>query len=185
MSDEQLAAPGELELVRAFVNTRDLELGTDALTTPAALDAWLHRHAPAASGPAATPADLRDALALREGLRGLLLANATGAAPAPQAVDAVAAAGRLCALRAQPGPDGIVLVAAGTGVEAALGRLLAIVVVAQASGTWPRLKACPGDGCQWALFDHTRSRTRTWCASAKCGARSRSRAYRRRIANRK
>jgi predicted RNA-binding Zn ribbon-like protein len=55
-----------------------------------------------------------------------------------------------------------------------------MAVVAQADGTWRRLKACPGEACQWALYDRTRSRTRTWCAAAKCGARTRSREYRRR-----
>jgi predicted RNA-binding Zn ribbon-like protein len=34
-------APGELETVRAFVNTIDLESGVDDLDTPAALGAWL------------------------------------------------------------------------------------------------------------------------------------------------
>jgi predicted RNA-binding Zn ribbon-like protein len=88
-------------------------------------------------------------------------------------VATVAAAGPLTA-RA----DGAGLALAGDG----LARLLAIVVVAQADGTWPRLKACPGEGCHWALYDHTRSRTRAWCAAAKCGARTRARAYRRRRA---
>jgi predicted RNA-binding Zn ribbon-like protein len=69
-------------------------------------------------------------------------------------------------------------VACGTGIDAALGRLLAIAATARADGTWLRLKACPGESCQWALYDRTRSRTRTWCASAKCGARTRSRNYR-------
>ncbi len=66
----------------------------------------------------------------------------------------------------------------GGAVDAGLARLLAVDVLAQADGTWPRLKACPGEGCRWALYDRTRSRTRTWCAAAKCGARMRARAYR-------
>src|SRR4051794_23472680 len=161
-----LAAPGDLELVRRFVNTRDLELGTEKLRTPADLDAWL-----GARG--STAADLARALAFREALRALLLANATGAEPPAAALATVAGAGALHAR-----PEDLALTGAG------LGRLLAIVVLARAAGTWQRLKACPGDHCQWALYDHTRSRTRTWCASAKCGARTRSRDYRRRRASR-
>jgi predicted RNA-binding Zn ribbon-like protein len=175
MSDDELAAPGDLELVRRFVNTRDLELGTDVLATPADLGAWLGDQGIAVAE--ATAADLRRTLELREALRALLLANATGGAPPAEAVAAVAAAGRRATLRV--GGD-LRLVPAAHGVDAALARLLAIVVAARADGTWPRLKACPGDACQWALYDHTRSRTRTWCAAAKCGARTRSRAYRRR-----
>jgi predicted RNA-binding Zn ribbon-like protein len=163
-SDMDLAAPGDLELVRRFVNTRDLELGTEKLRTPADLDALLDTTG-------ATAADLERALAFREALRELLVANATGDAPPRAALATVASAGPLAV-----GDD---LRPSGEG----LARLLAIVVIARADGTWPRMKACPGDRCQWALYDHTRSRTRTWCASAKCGARTRSREYRRRRAS--
>jgi predicted RNA-binding Zn ribbon-like protein len=162
--DMDLAAPGELEIVRRFVNTRDLELGTERLATPADLDAFL-------GTAASTAADLERAVAFREALRALLLANATGDPAPPAALAIVAAAGPL---RARP--DDLAL--AGDG----LARLLAVVVTARAEGTWPRLKACPGADCQWALYDRTRSRTRTWCAAAKCGARTRSREYRRRRA---
>jgi predicted RNA-binding Zn ribbon-like protein len=174
MGDEQLVAPGELEAIRRFVNTRDLELGTDALATPADLDAWF-----GTSG--ATADDLRRAISVREALRALLLANATGEPPPGAALEAIAAAGRRARLQVD---ERLRLVPAVRGVDAALARLLAIVVVAQADGCWPRLKACPGEGCQWALYDRTRSRTRTWCAAAKCGARTRSREYRRRRAAR-
>jgi predicted RNA-binding Zn ribbon-like protein len=180
MGDEQLAAPGDLELVRRFVNTRDLELGTDLLATPADLGAWLRDEVVATDDAvmtAATAADLRRAVELREALRALLLANATGGGPPGEALDAIVAVGRRARLRV----DGdLRLVPAARGVDGALARLLAIAIVARADGTWARLKACPGDSCQWALYDHTRSRTQTWCAAAKCGARTRSRAYRRR-----
>ena len=160
---DPLAAPDDLELVRAFVNTRDLELGTEQLATPADLDAFL-----GVAG--STAADLERAIAFREALRALLLANATGDAPPREAAAVVASAAPLRA------DEDLRVTGAG------LGRLLAIIVTARADGTWARLKACPGTGCQWALYDHTRSRTRRWCAGAKCGARARSRAYRRRQA---
>jgi predicted RNA-binding Zn ribbon-like protein len=161
MGDEELAAPGELEHLRRFVNTRDLELGTDTLHT------WF-----------VGAAELERAVALREAFRALLLANATGSRPPVDATATIERIGRRATLRA----DGdLRLVPAG---DAELARLLAIAVVAQADGTWLRLKACPGESCQWALYDRTRSRTRTWCAAAKCGARTRSREYRRRRAAR-
>src|SRR5215204_5260658 len=40
-ADKRLAAPGELELVRAFVNTRDLGKGTDRIDAPEGLSSWL------------------------------------------------------------------------------------------------------------------------------------------------
>jgi predicted RNA-binding Zn ribbon-like protein len=163
-TDMDLAAPGDLERVRRFVNTRDLELRTDELRTPADLDAWL-------GTAGATGTELERAIAFREALRALMLANATGDPPPDEALATVAGIGPLRARSAD-------LALTGDGLAA----LLAIVVVARANGTWARLKACPGVDCQWALYDHTRSRTRTWCASAKCGARTRSRNYRRRQA---
>lgn len=159
MGDEELAAPGDLEHLRRFVNTRDLELGTDTLHT------WFDR-----------PEDLERAIELREALRALLLSNATGAPPPAVARQTIERVGRRAPLRV----DGeLRLVPAG---DAQLARLLAIAVAAQADGSWLRLKACPGDACQWALYDRTRSRTRRWCAATKCGARTRSREYRRRQA---
>jgi predicted RNA-binding Zn ribbon-like protein len=165
MGDEELAAPGDLEQVRRFVNTRDLELGTELLASQADVDRWF----------GAPGNDLSHAIALREAFRALLLANATGAPPPAAALEAVEEIGRRTTLRV----DGDLRLAPA-GPEAGLARLLAIAVVAQADGTWRRLKACPGEACQWALYDRTRSRTRTWCAAAKCGARTRSREYRRR-----
>jgi predicted RNA-binding Zn ribbon-like protein len=182
VGDEQLAAPEPLETVRAFVNTRDLELQLEALATPADLRRWLRDHRLLDDTAAVGEADLRRAVGLREALRALLLANATRVAPAPEVLDAVAAAGRRAGLVVSPGVDGLGLEPAGRGVDAALARLLAIVVIAQADGTWARLKACPGRDCHWALYDRTRSRTRTWCAAAKCGARTRARTYRARHA---
>jgi predicted RNA-binding Zn ribbon-like protein len=174
---DPLAAPEPLERVRAFVNTADLELGTEGLATPADLDAIL-----GVSG--STADDLARAIDFREALRALLLANATGGAPPRAAVETVAGVGPLraetTAGRGARGDRGARLSLGGDG----LAGLLAIVVTAQADGTWARLKACPGEHCQWALYDRTRSRTRRWCAGAKCGARTRSRAYRVRRATR-
>ena len=164
MGDEELAAPGDLEHLRRFVNTRDLELGTDLLASPDDLARWL-------GVDRAGENEFRRAIALREAFRALLVSNATGAPPPVAASQTIAAVGRRAALRV----DGDLRLAA-SGLE----RLLAIAVIAQVDGTWRRLKACPGESCQWVLYDRTRSRTRTWCAAAKCGARTRSREYRRR-----
>ena len=34
-------APGRLEIVRAFINTAELENGSDQLTTPDGLEGWM------------------------------------------------------------------------------------------------------------------------------------------------
>jgi predicted RNA-binding Zn ribbon-like protein len=172
MGDEELAAPGELEHLRCFVNTRDLELGTELLRSADDVRRWFAARGLASSD---EDVDFERVIALREAFRAVLLSHATREPAPDEARAAIEAAGRRAALRA----DGELRLSP-IGPEAGVARLLAIAVVAQADGTWRRLKACPGDACQWALYDRTRSRTRTWCAAAKCGARTRSREYRRR-----
>ena len=58
----------------------------------------------------------------------------------------------------------------------AVGRLVSILFAAQQEGTWARLKVCAE--CHWALYDHTKNHSPAWCGS-QCGARVRSRRYRR------
>lgn len=89
-------APGRLETVRAFINTLDIEAGTDALSTPAGLLAWLRDH---------------DLLAPPSGARALRRSAADRAA----AVDAAAVeAGGVEAAEAGPVGAGPVEAAAGS-----------------------------------------------------------------------
>lgn len=175
-------APGELELVRAFVNTTDLQDGPEELGSPSALHAWLHEQGLLeAKAPVSTP-DFRRALDVRESLRALMVANAGDPLDpaAGPALDAAAGRARL-ALRFEH--DGRASVEPGAGgVDGALGRLLATVSAAMADGTWPRLKACRRESCRWAFFDHTKNHSGAWCDMATCGNREKVEAYRRRHA---
>jgi predicted RNA-binding Zn ribbon-like protein len=174
------AAPGELELVRKFVNTRDVEEGIDELDTPKALRRWLSSQGFKSKAPRPTEADVRRAIALRESLRALLLAN-NGERVDRRAVETLNAISDDLRLQVRFAPEGgSALEPAGTGVDAALGVLLGIVFRSTAEGTWPRLKACRFDTCQWAFFDHSKNRSGTWCSMAVCGNRSKARAYRER-----
>jgi predicted RNA-binding Zn ribbon-like protein len=49
-----------------------------------------------------------------------------------------------------------------------------------ADDTWNRLKACRLDNCQWAFYDTSKNRSRTWCSMKVCGNRAKARAYRER-----
>ena len=71
-------APGDLELVRAFVNTVDLETETDDLSSPDALGEWLVDRGLTAGNLSLGEADLRRAIEFREALRNALLANNGG-----------------------------------------------------------------------------------------------------------
>ena len=175
-------APGTLETVRAFVNTRDIDDGIERLSTPARLAAWVVEHglAGAAGDIEAGAADLRRAIELREALRAQLLAH-HGEPPAEDTVATVDAAARRARLRVRfSGPDAVVLEPEADGLDGALGRLLAIVAAAIGDGTWQRLKVCPADTCQWAFYDASRNRSAVWCDMRVCGNRAKVRGYRER-----
>jgi predicted RNA-binding Zn ribbon-like protein len=117
---------------------------------------------------------LRRALAVREALRSLLVANNGGVmdADAPAILEAAARASKLeLHLTAQGRAE---LVPAASGTTGALGALLAIVAEAMAAGTWNRLKACRAETCRWAFYDHSPNRSRIWCSMAVCGRRQRA-----------
>ena len=176
-------APGQLDVVQAFVNTLDIDDGTEELSSPAALAAWLAGRELADAGTQATKSDLTRAIALREALREQLLAHHGDYDPDPKAAPTVDAAARRAKLRLAFGSDGIARPAPeADGIDGALGRLLAIVAAAQADDTWSRLKACPADTCRWAFYDRSRNRSGVWCTMAVCGNRAKVRGYRERNA---
>jgi predicted RNA-binding Zn ribbon-like protein len=174
-------APGDLETVRAFVNTVDLEDGTDELTDPGALATWLTEHGLVETKPKASAADLRRALEVREALRALLLANNGGDAD-EDATGTLRAAARRAQVALDFSPDGSHLEPRAGGVDGGLGRLLGRVHAAMHDGTWARLKACPWHTCHSAFYDHTKNHSGVWCTMEVCGNRAKAKAYRERQA---
>jgi predicted RNA-binding Zn ribbon-like protein len=180
---KQRRAPGALESVRRFVNTRQIGHGTELLSEPAALGRWLEERALAPAGLRVTRADLARAIELREALRTILVAHTYGGSAPPAAYETLEAAAGRARLRLGFDPDDTAtLIPAATGVAGALGRLVAIVHEAIALGIWTRLKACRDDACEWAFYDHTKNRSGTWCSMDGCGNRAKARAYRERHA---
>jgi predicted RNA-binding Zn ribbon-like protein len=197
-------APGKLEIVRRFVNTLDIESGTDELDSPGVLLGWLGESGLGSAGQGAsaggrvTEADLRLAVSLREALRGVLSWHVTpGGAPAgtaspahgPASAAAAAAELRKAAapvrIRLEVSDEGQVAAAPdGSGVAADLAQILLIAGEAVTAGTWGRLKVCSAGDCQWAFYDRSPTRTGCWCSMRVCGSRAKSRAYRRRTAGR-
>jgi predicted RNA-binding Zn ribbon-like protein len=180
MSDVK-QAPGELAHVQEFVNTLDMERDADGLTGPSALAEWLEASGLADPGLVTTEADVANAIVLREALRAVLLAhNADGFvhADVAAALDAAASRSRMHLRFGKTGAG--TLEPEATGVDGALGRLLAIIHRAAADGSWDRLKACREHSCEWAFYDHTKNRSGTWCDMRVCGNRAKARAYRER-----
>ena len=166
-------------MVQAFVNTVDVENGVEELTSPDELRAALTRIGALDDGaPALTRADLRNALAVREALRALLHGN-VGLTPEPGALKLLDEAGSAGAFAVRFGRDGSpLLVSQATGVDGALGRILAIVYSSMVAGTWPRLKACPREVCGWVFYDRSRNSSSRWCAMSVCGNRTKTKRYR-------
>jgi predicted RNA-binding Zn ribbon-like protein len=179
---DRVPAPGALAVVQSFVNSRwDLERDhQEQLSSPAALARWLTEHKLFDPTARPTNADLRRALAVREGLRALLFANngepieRAAVESLNQALGAPALAVRLDSA----GPPAFT--APRLDVGGALATIASIVATSQIEGTWPRFKACPGRGCGWAFYDHSRNQSGSWCSMSLCGSRAKAREYRRR-----
>jgi predicted RNA-binding Zn ribbon-like protein len=173
-------APGRLELIRAFVNTNDIDAHHDALTSPEVLRAWLTAHSLLHEDEAVTDEDLRRVQDLREALRALLLAN-NGAeldAHTPEVLNQLA--GSFCLLIQFDQNGQAHLTPGSSGINGAMSQMLDRVMRAMIDGTWTRLKACRNETCRWAFYDTSKNRSATWCTMAVCGSRLKSRAYRQR-----
>lgn len=179
--DDPKAAPGELNHIRCFVNTLDLDDQIEEIGEPGALRDWLAERDLIDDRAELTAADVRQAHEVREALRRLLLAN-NGDPLDPAALETLNAASKRAELQVHLGPDGSARLApVRTGIDASIGRLLGIVHTAMADGTWSRLKACAlHDTCEWAFYDWSKNRSGTWCDMKTCGNRHKARLYRER-----
>jgi predicted RNA-binding Zn ribbon-like protein len=170
--------PRELAAVQALVNTVDLESDEDALDSPAALRDLLVGQGLLTGSEAVGEDDLALALELREALRAMLRVN-HGEPLDPAALEVVNRAAAVLPLQVSFDADGRPLLgAAPAGCRGALAALLAGVALANAQGTWERLKACSADSCQWAFYDRSKNRSGRWCSMRVCGNRTKTRAYR-------
>lgn len=181
------SAPADLEPLRAFVNTLDVDEDTDALGSPGELVRWLRANGlltdPEGSCAGVTAEDLEAAIALRGALREMLLCNHDGRRPPPDVIRVLNDTSDRASLSVRFTDDGwSVCACAVPGIRGAFGRLLTIVADAQGNGTWPRLKLCPADDCAWAYYDMSRNRSRRWCSMEVCGNRAKVHAYRERAA---
>jgi hypothetical protein len=206
---EDKLAPMPLLLVQAFVDTLDLEKGTDVLAHADEARAWLGEagllgpsgggpsggESPGGESPEGGPpgggpelggaGDLRLAREVRESLRALIGHNTNGRPLGGEELEPLEEVLR----RAQPrlevtadGRVGLTAVAAVPGVADGLLRLLLIIRDAQADGSWERLKLCGNPDCLWAFYDRSHSRRGAWCDMASCGNRLKNRNLRARRA---
>jgi predicted RNA-binding Zn ribbon-like protein len=175
----RLPAPSpDLRRLQAFVNTNEIEAGRDALATPRQLHEWLVAAGAIEARDQVTGEAHARAIAVREGIRALALANNDR----PLQQDLVAAMNR-ATRRSMLVPTvedsaNWHLAPATRGVDGFLGSLAGTLVTAMADGSWSRVKGCGNDACQWVFFDQSRNHSGTWCSMAECGSRMKARAYR-------
>ena len=177
MTDRDTAT-GVVGLVQAYVNTVDLQDGPEELTDPNTLERWLVAHRLMESGVAVSAADLKNAIAVREAIRGLIGAN-TGASVYPLDIATLNGAAAASRLRTRFGADGKArLEPEATGVAGAMGRMVAAVFSAVSEEDWSRLKLCGSSTCRWAFYDRSRNHSSRWCTMASCGNRQKARRFR-------
>jgi predicted RNA-binding Zn ribbon-like protein len=144
------------QLVVDFLNTLDVENGTDLLTQPAGWERWAAERGLRAGPP-------EDARTARAALR--------------------AAAGDPDSAGASPRVPVHVELSAGRPTLVAASAVEAVMIAAarlQVLGDWARVKICPADDCRWAFYDQSRNRSRAWCSMRVCGNRQKARAWRQR-----
>jgi predicted RNA-binding Zn ribbon-like protein len=173
---ENKPAPMPLLRVQGFINTLDVEDGTDLLVLPAVARDWLVDAGLLRAGAAEPSAsDLELAVGVRESIRSLLQGAAGDGGVEPLRQVAVGHRARLTV-----GDDGAVGVenACDVELEDALFELMLIVHGAQQDGTWSRLKVCANPDCRWAFYDRSRNQQGNWCNMAVCGNRLKNRELR-------
>jgi CGNR zinc finger protein len=172
-------APGELELVRAFMSVHDHVDGTRDSLQPSAstIRWWLAEHG--LLDPDATPDDAEMDLAAEvlEALRSRVREN-MGDERDLHAIDVLDDAARTTGLTVRFGSEG--LVATTDGVRGALGRILAIAFLSELDGTWSRFKECSAEDCRSVFWDRSKNGSGRWCTMKECGNRAKVRAYRER-----
>jgi predicted RNA-binding Zn ribbon-like protein len=167
----------ELNLLREFVNTIDIEGGEDEVGTPELLGAWLRANELLPAGERINPEAHGRALAIREGLRALGRAN-NGEPLDVDRVEGLNQAAAQLPMVIGVEPDAWHLRPTSRGVDGFLAGLLATLARSMADGSWARVKSCRRDTCRWLFFDQSRNQSGTWCSMAGCGSRMKSRAYR-------
>lgn len=175
---EREKAGGDLGLVQAFVNTLDASPGTEELSDPNTLGAWLVAHGLMREGEPVAEPDLKHALAVREAMRAVIGGN-TGRQVYPVEVATLNEAANASRLRMRFGRDGKGrLEPEANGPVGAMGRLVAALYSAMQDAEWERLKLCSDDSCRWAYYDRSRNHSSRWCTMETCGNRNKARRFR-------
>ncbi|HKC19756.1 MAG TPA: CGNR zinc finger domain-containing protein [Candidatus Dormibacteraeota bacterium] len=171
-------ARGDLGLVQAFVNTFDALPGSEELTDPGTLGAWLAANGLMRGGEPVDESHLKHAVAVREAMRAVIGGN-NGRPVYPVDVATLNEAAGASRLRVRFGRDGKPrLEPEVSGAVGALGRLVAAFYSAVQDEGWGRLKLCSAHNCRRVFYDRSRNHSSRWCSMAACGNRAKARRFR-------
>ena len=181
---DRAPAPGSLRLIQALVNTLNAETGRDLLGTAPEAGRWLTAAGLLPGGSVVTGVQRAALAELREATRQVLGSHV-------ERREDPEAAGRLTMALAPSRLTMAVDPAGGVRLVSAdhdpfsrvIGAVAAAIAEAATTGTWARLKCCPGRRCGWAFYDRSASSRSRWCSMQICGARAKMRAYRDRLAD--
>lgn len=143
-----------------FLNTLDVDEGTDVLDDESGWTDWVAAHG---LTPVCGTEDISAIRALRDDLRRLAVGEGDWAVDVPVTVRMEG--GRVTLGGSTP-----------RGVLAAAAARLAV------EERLDRVKICPADDCRWAFYDSSRNQSRQWCSMKVCGNRAKARNHRERAA---
>jgi len=182
-------APSELELVRALINSRNIEGEAkvaapssewDKLATPAMAADWLRERGLLGRQARVTASEAVGLRTLRESLRGLAARNNGLEVPVDLEFLRRAAEEARFGLVFDSRTGRSELKPMASGVAGAVGRIIAQVHQAMDDGRWDRLKICAAETCLWAYYDRSKNSHSRWCSPTVCGNRDKVRRYRER-----
>lgn len=170
------------QFLTEFANTLEIDdaVTTELIGTPAQLGGWLGERGLLPAGVDVTGDDVALAQEVRDGLRALLASHHDASAPRAEDMDRLAGAAERLPLRLAFTGGRPRLEPTGDGIRRALGAVLVAVEESVADGSWPRLRLCRADTCQWAFHDTSKNQSRQWCSMRVCGNRQKTKAYRQR-----
>jgi predicted RNA-binding Zn ribbon-like protein len=179
--DTAPSAPGDLEVVQRFINLHEHAAGSDADLPPSRemVESFLHDRGLLEKGQRFTDADRETALRLQRALHARAAAG-HGAAMTDEDVATLDAVARRARLHPRFGPGRPGLETDALGVSGALGRIVALVFLAELDGSWRHLKACAGEHCGSVFYDRSKNQSGRWCSMSRCGNRAKVRAWRER-----
>jgi hypothetical protein len=179
--EDSSPAPGELELVRAFLSLHDHSASNGATLQPGptALTWWLRTQDLIPAGIDVSQEDFAWALSVRDALVDKVRENMGAEADADTD-------GRLNAAAADTGLrprfDDPRLIPTVGGVRGAIGRLLGVAFMAELDGSWQRFRLCADPTCTTVFYDRSKNHSAKWCSMQTCGNRNKVRAFRQRHA---